>query len=247
MQHSATPWRAFDAPGTQAGSDEDGDASGPAGSGNSRPFPKPDGARGMPVSPGAIAGLGAAAIVGVIAIVIAVAGSRGQVVDGPDRSAVEAGGAALLVGGDVVVDVTGAVARPGLYRLAAGSRVGDAIEAAGGFGPRVDAGRVARDLNLAALLVDGSQVHVPSRGEAGPAGADSGGPSGAGGAGADLINLNVATQAELESLPGIGPVTATKIIESRAGSRFTSVDELRERGLVGEKTFQQLRSLVSVD
>ena len=77
----------------------------------------------------------------------------------------------------------------------------------------------------------------------------SGSGSGAGGhagGSTSLIDLNRATQAELESLPGIGPVTAGKIIEARAQSPFRSVDELRERGLVGQKTFDSLRALITV-
>jgi competence protein ComEA len=67
-----------------------------------------------------------------------------------------------------------------------------------------------------------------------------------GSGGGGLINLNSASQSELEGLPGIGPVTATKIMESRAAQPFTTVQELRERGLVGEKTFESLKSLVTV-
>ncbi len=142
------------------------------------------------------------------------------------------------------------MANPGLYRLPVGSRVGDAITAAGGFGPRVDVDRVGTALNLAAPLTDGAQVRVPSRDDpaAGGAGEGGGGGSvgGSGGASGQIVNLNSATQSELESLPGIGPVTAGKIIESRGGSPFKGVDELRERGLVGEKTFESIRALITV-
>ena len=107
----------------------------------------------------------------------------------------------------------------------------------------------ARELNLAATLKDGDQVRVPSRDDPlgrsrwrrrRPAG-------GSGGRAAALVNLNTATQAELEALPGIGPVTAGKIIESRARRRRSrTVEELRERGLVGEKTFEDIQALVTV-
>jgi competence protein ComEA len=151
------------------------------------------------------------------------------------------------VPGTWIVDIAGAVARPGLYRLPAGSRVGDAVSAAGGFSPDVDATLVAASINLAAPLSDGEKVLVPSRKMAGasgggePAGSAAPGPRGSG-----LIDLNRATQAELDTLPGIGPVTAGKIIESRAASRFRSVDELTGRGLVKASVFEKVRLLVTV-
>jgi competence protein ComEA len=152
----------------------------------------------------------------------------------------------------LVVDVAGAVAQPGIYHLPVGARIGDAVDAAGGFSPRVDAERVGRELNLAASLTDGQQVHVPSRddpaaggGGDGPATGGGAGGGGSGGSG-DLVNLNTATQAELEALPGIGPVTASKIIAAREEAPFRSVDDLRGRGLVGEKTFGELKALVTV-
>jgi competence protein ComEA len=159
--------------------------------------------------------------------------------------------AALVAGPGLVVDVAGAVLHPGVYHLAAGSRVADAIAAAGGFGPRVDA-VAAEALNLAAPLSDGSQVRVPSRddraapGTAAPAGGSSA-DSGMGSSGAPRpVDLNAATATELDSLPGIGPVTAGKIIASRQGQPFSTVDELRTRKLVGAATFAKLAGLVTV-
>ena len=148
-----------------------------------------------------------------------------------------------------MVEIVGAVREPGVFRLAIGARIGDLIEAAGGYGPRLDAARADRELNLAARLADGDRVIVPSRddaasstsGTAGANGEDSSGPGSS-----PLVDLNRASSTELEALPGIGPVTAGKIVTSREEQAFTSVDDLRTRKLVGAKTFDGLKDLVTV-
>jgi len=245
MEQSSTPWRVFDTP---ADGSAGGATAGPPGSGASAGATPGPTLAGIPNQWLAIGGVLGAIVIGAIAIVVAMSGSGAAVVEGPrvEGGSSAAAGASSEVGGDIVVDVTGAVVTPGVFHLENGARVGDAIEAAGGFSPRVDVEAVGKALNLAAILTDGAQVHVPSRDDVASPTGGSGGSGPGGGAGGGLVNVNTATQAELEGLPGIGPVTAGRIIESRAGSAFRTVDELRERGLVGEKTFEKLKPLITV-
>jgi competence protein ComEA len=230
VEGSQPAWRVFDSPGADG----------------AQPAPAP-GALASGVSAdrrlAVVGGLGAAAIAAV-AVALVLLGSGGERVEGPERGyGAFATGSPSVIGVEILVDVSGAVAEPGLYRLAPDARIADAIEAAGGYSPRVDVERVGAELNLAAALVDGQQVRIPSRDDV----AASARPGGSGQAGAGvLVNLNAASQAELEELPGIGPVTAGKIMDARAEAPFRTIDELRERGLVGEKTFEQIRALVTV-
>lgn len=139
----------------------------------------------------------------------------------------------------VVVDVVGAVRSPGLYRLPGGSRIADAVERAGGATRKADLAQV----NLAAPLADGEQVVVPARG-AGAVAAPSAG-AGAGGAPSAPIQLSTATLEQLETLPGVGPVTAQKILDYRTKhGAFSSVDALDAVPGIGPKRLEQLRDLV---
>lgn len=143
--------------------------------------------------------------------------------------------------GGLHVHVAGAVRRPGVYRVAPGSRVDAAVQAAGGFGRRADAAAV----NLAAPVQDGQQVVVPERGAAGAVAA-SGASAPAGGApDGTRISLSTATAEQLETLDGIGPALAARIIEYRdAHGGFRSIDELQEVDGIGEKRFAALRDAV---
>lgn len=245
MDPPTPAWRVFDTP-TEPGSPRATAAGRPAGTDGAAA----SSALAQPNVLLAVAALVGAVLVGGVALVLAIGGSAASTVEAPVTSD-DPGGPSDGDGarGRIVVDVAGAVVHPGLYRLEPGARVGDAIEAAGGLGPRVDVERVGRELNLAATLEDGAQVRVPSRDdppETGGATGQSGGGAGGSDGTAGLVDLNSATQAQLEALPGIGPVTAEKIMAARAEAPFRTVDELRGRGLVGEKTFEQVRDLVEV-
>lgn len=185
--------------------------------------------------------------------------------------------------GTVVVHVTGAVHRPSVVTLSAGTRVQDAVEEAGGLKEQAD----AEAINLARVLKDGEQIHIPARGEepetsraddAGTAsnaggsssaspGGDPGGAAssrGAGSGGAEdnaagdpgsgsadpnpgaKVDLNTADLTSLETLPGVGPVTAEAIIAHREGQPFTSVEDLLLVQGIGPKTFESLKDLVTV-
>lgn len=142
--------------------------------------------------------------------------------------------------GALFVHVAGAVRAPGLYELPAGARVADAIQAAGGAGPRADLGA----LNLAAPLTDGMKVDVLVRGDAAaatvtPAPATAGSPS--------TVSLNSADAAALESIPGVGPVTAAAILAYRdEAGPFSSIEQLMEVSGIGPATLEAIRPYVSL-
>ncbi|MGA4508490.1 helix-hairpin-helix domain-containing protein [Propionibacteriaceae bacterium G1746] len=144
------------------------------------------------------------------------------------------------------VHVLGAVRRPGVVQVPQGARVHDAIAAAGGLTPQAHLGA----LNLAAPVSDGMQVVVADSPGAtsttsGEQPADQPGATGSGGQG--LINLNTATQAQLETLPGVGPATAQKILAWRdEHGRFNRIEELQEVDGIGTKTFERLKPHVTV-
>jgi competence protein ComEA len=150
---------------------------------------------------------------------------------------------------EVVVHVAGAVASPGVRRLPPGSRVTDALDAAGGALPGADLPRI----NLAALLVDGQQVYVPKPGEEVPVAAGASVPGGAGTAASAgpvpgaPVDVNTATAEQLDTLPGVGPATAAAIIAHREQhGPFSSVDQLLDVRGIGDAKLEQLRDLVSV-
>jgi competence protein ComEA len=139
---------------------------------------------------------------------------------------------------ELVVHVLGDVRRPGLVHLPAGARVADAIAAAGGLTSRGSSGA----LNLARAVVDGEQIVVSPDAQPAPA-AEAPAPGSPGA----VVDLNTATAAELDTLPGVGPVMSARILEWRtAHGRFASVEQLREISGIGERTFERLAPLVRV-
>jgi competence protein ComEA len=140
-------------------------------------------------------------------------------------------------GTDVVVDVAGAIANPGVYRLPAGSRVNDAVQRAGGATGRA----LVESINLAARLTDGQQVVVPEKVRGATAVAASSGASA--GEPAGPIGLGTATAEQLDTIEGIGPVTAQKILEFRdQHGGISSVDQLDQIDGIGPATMETLRS-----
>lgn len=136
----------------------------------------------------------------------------------------------------IVVDVEGAVEKPGVYKLASDSRMQDALIAAGGLGRGADRELVAKNLNLAAKLVDGMKVYVPFQGEKTVitdarvmAGEQA------------VININSASVQDLDGLPGIGKTTADKIISNRP---YEKIEALVEKKIVGQKVFEQIKDKI---
>ncbi len=135
----------------------------------------------------------------------------------------------------IVVDVAGAVIKPGVYTLSQNARVQEALIAAGGLGKNSDRNWVAKNLNLAAKLIDGAKVYIPAIGE--PSAQNQTGD------GSIQVNINSASTSELEKLPGIGGVTAEKIISARP---YGTVDELVSKKAVSNAVFEKIKEKVTI-
>ncbi len=226
---TSAPWRAIETP---------------ANDGPGRPRERPNGWGSRALL--AAAGVLVAVSVGAALLVAGQQGGQVDLVSGPSGSAGGTAGPATTQP-MLVVEVAGAVVHPGVYSLPVGSRVADAIAAAGGYSADVDPRQAEAQLNLAAKLVDAELIHVARRGEAVPTSAGAaGGPAGAAPASTGPINLNTATAEQLDTLPGVGPVTAQKIIASREQKPFQKVDDLVTRKVVPASTLAKFRSLVTV-
>jgi competence protein ComEA len=178
----------------------------------------------------------------VLLAVLALAGSYTLRRDAPAQAPLRAAALAAepAPARKLVVHVVGAVRDPGLYRLREGSRVDDAIRLAGGPKPKA----ALELVNLASPVADGQQVVVPLRGSVGATPGESPGAPGTSGG---MVHLNSATLEDLDTLPGVGPVTAQKILDYRTeNGAFSSVDELDAVPGIGPATLEELRPLVGL-
>ena len=208
-----------------------------------------DGIRGADHDRIRVAGWALAAVVAVV-LAVRLLGSGGggdggasvTVDPAADRDRAPVAGASAGAAHEVLVQVAGEVARPGVYRVAAGSRVNDAVARAGGLTRRADPAGV----NLVARVQDGQQVVVPRRGVAAMAGPASSSVGPGTGPPSAPISLSSATVAQLDTLDGIGPTLAQRIVAYRqAHGGFSSVDQLRQVDGIGEKRFASLRKAVT--
>jgi competence protein ComEA len=151
----------------------------------------------------------------------------------------------------IIVDVEGAVIKPGIYTLPLDSRLSDALIAAGGLSENADRDWLAKNINLAAKLNDGSKIYIPRAGETETgnitpfrsASPNFEGQAGIMGNASEQINVNTASEQLLDTLPGVGPVTAQKIISGRP---YSSIDELLSNKIVGSKVFEDIKEKISV-
>ncbi len=143
----------------------------------------------------------------------------------------------------ITIDVSGAVNKPGVYKLAFDSRIEDAVSASGGLRSDANNEYISKYLNMAQKLVDGTKVYIPTQGESGivTAGVGVSTVGSVAGASATQVNINSAGQADLEALPGIGAVTAAKIIASRP---YQTIDDLQTQKIVSKTTFEKIKSLI---
>ncbi len=150
---------------------------------------------------------------------------------------------------ELVVDVEGAVLKPGVHFVSSDSRVQDALIAAGGLSSDADRDWVTKNLNLAVKVTDGTKIYIPRTGEdvrgVTPlrSSASWGQASSTGSIADSQVNINTASEQGLDSLPGVGPVTAKKIINGRP---YSSVDELLSRKIVSSKVFEEIKEKITV-
>jgi competence protein ComEA len=172
-------------------------------------------------------------LVGIVMIIGGIVTSGGKTREYPKESLIQ-------TPKTISVDVSGAVGTPGVYQIQDGSRIEDAIVSAGGFNEEANIEYISKYLNMAQIVSDGTKIYVPFEGEQ-PA--RNAGVSVAGGGTNTSVNINTATQAELEALPGIGPVTASKIISGRP---YAKVEDLQNEKIVSKTVFEKIKDVLVV-
>lgn len=151
---------------------------------------------------------------------------------------------------EMVIDIEGAVVKPGVYTLSGDARIRDALIAAMGLSSSADRDWVAKHMNMAAKLTDGAKVYVPQMGESitsiksttGTTGTGGGGGGGGGGE-SSHININIASLSELDTLSGVGPVTGQKIIDNRP---YNDIQELLSKKVLGNSVFEKIKEKITI-
>lgn len=163
----------------------------------------------------------------------------------PQKSGVEfvpADAKATVSASKIMVDVEGAVEKPGVYELESNARLQDAIASAGGLSAEADREYISKGVNLAQTVTDGLKIYIPKVGEQ-VAGIVSTANSGSSTSISGSVNINSASQSQLEDLPKIGPVTAQKIIDGRP---YSSIEELLSKKVVGQATFEAIKDKITI-
>ena len=146
----------------------------------------------------------------------------------------------------IFVDVAGAVERPGVYQLDSKARINDALIAAGGLSESADRVWVSKTINLASIVKDGAKIYIKDTSNQ-QTGASSQQAEVQGlSTNQEMININTASQSELEKLPGVGSATALKIVNYRQNNPFSSIEDLMKVPGIGEKTFEKMKEMLSV-
>lgn len=193
-------------------------------------------------------------MVGVVGLILIVYGLIQYLASGSSSDSLEFGTTesatdSAQISSFFMVDVEGAVVRPGVYKLSEGSRLQDALIAAGGLAQTADRQAVAKRFNLAAKLSDGVKIYIPAAGEQtssstqGALGVQSSAESSTQNSESGLVSINTASESQLDTLPGIGPVTAGKIITGRP---YGSIEELRDKKIVTQSVFEKIKDKISL-
>jgi competence protein ComEA len=180
---------------------------------------------------------------GLIGLLVSSSSSKDIIFEEGDKSSQEtSNGSKNSNTKEIMVDVGGAVVSPGVYSLPQDSRIKDALIAAGGLSSTADRDWIAKNLNLAAKVIDAGKLYIPFTGE-NIRSASSYSSMGNSSVMSGLININSASEKELDSLSGIGPVTAQKIINGRP---FQAVEDLLSKKIVSSKVFEQIKNKITV-